>query len=158
LCECVPQKLASIHPQQRLEEVSGLLGKHVASNIKALSLLSFRLLPHNDEGEDIHENSSNLLEDMSMDIQHELSRSEQRVELSRDAELSESFENIPVTDRHTNEAIGIEDITVHATPELVDSELWAFLPAFDYLNKEQDKPRRRKIKRDDGVPLWRKDI
>jgi hypothetical protein len=144
LCECVPQKLAAVHPQQRLEEVSGLLGKHVASHIKALSLLSFRLLPHNDEGEDIHENSSNLLEDMSMDIQHELSESEQHVELSRDAELSESFEDIPVTDRHTNEAISIEDITVHATPELADSELWTFLPAFDYLNKEQDKPRQRK--------------
>jgi PHD-finger len=144
LCECVPQKLAAVHPQQRLEEVSGLLGKHVASHIKALSLLSFRLLPHNDEGEDIHENSSNLLEDMSMDIQHELSGSEQRVELSRDAELSESFEDIPVTDRHTNEAISIEDIIVHATPELADSELWTFLPAFDYLNKEQDKPRQRK--------------
>src|SRR5438045_8304854 len=45
------------------------------------------------------------------------------------AELSESFEDIPVTDRHTNEAISIEDITVHATPELADSELWTFLPA-----------------------------
>jgi hypothetical protein len=144
LCECVPQKLTAVYPQQRLQEVSGLLGKHVASHIKSLSLLSFRLLPHNDEGEDIHENSSNLLEDMSMDIQHELSGSEQRVELSRDAELSESFEGIPVTDRHTNEAISIEDITVHATPELADSELWTFLPAFDYLNKEQDKPRQRK--------------
>jgi len=144
LCECVPQKLCAVHPQQRLEEVSGLLGKHVAFHIKALSLLSFRLLPYNDEGEDIHENSSNLFEDMSMDIQHELSGSEQRMELSGDAELSESFEDIPVTDRHTNEAISIEDITVHTTPELADSELWTFLPAFDYLNKEQDQPRRRK--------------
>jgi len=134
LCECVPQKLAAVHPQQRLEEVSGLLGKHVAFHIKALSFLSFRLLPYNDEGEDIHENSSNLFEGMSMDIQHKLSGSEQRMELSRSAELSESFEDIPVTDRHANETMNIEDVIVHATPELADPELWAFLPAFDYLS------------------------
>jgi hypothetical protein len=134
LCECVPPKLAVIYPQQRLEEVSALLGKHVAFHIKALSLLCFRLLPYYGEGEDIHENSSNLLEDMSMDIQHELSGSEQRMELSSDVGLSESFEDIPVTDRYTNEAISIEDVIGHATPELADPERWTFLPAFDYLS------------------------
>jgi hypothetical protein len=67
---------------------------------------------YNDEGEDIHRNSSDLLEDTTMDIQHELSGSEQHVE------LSESFEGVPVTDQYTNEA---------AAPELADSELWTFL-------------------------------
>jgi hypothetical protein len=58
-----------------------------------------------------------------VDIQHELSGLEQRVELAKDVELLKPFKDIPVTDRYINKVISIKDIIIYATPELADSEL-----------------------------------
>jgi len=131
LCEYVPPKFSSLNKeQQQLEEISGLLGKHVAPHLKALSLLSFRVLPNEDEGNDSDETATNASMDSSRN-QNMTSDLEDRMELGSDIWFSEPFEDIPLAKRRYNPATSSDAMIDNVTPELTDAESWNFLPTFN---------------------------
>lgn len=129
ICESVPRKLAPLVPQQQQpEEISNLVGKHVAVHIKALSLLAFRLLPY-DENDDTGEYLSDSLDTASLNVRNKTSQSESRTELDSDARLLETSEDIPDTGSSKNET-EFDIIANDAPPELELAEAWDFIPIF----------------------------
>lgn len=64
LCEVMPENVKALSMHTRLEAAQNRLAKHVGSHIKALSLLSFRLVPLNGVGQNVDDFDT----DLSMDV------------------------------------------------------------------------------------------
>jgi len=123
LCDSIPNNLAPINAQrERPEAVSGLIGEHVARHIKALSLLSFRLLSCCEDGDGSQESFSSPLRSTSMHTRDEDSIVQQRMGVHSEDSLSR-FTNVSVTDRPVEEHFSGQEY----------SESWDFLPSFAYL-------------------------
>jgi hypothetical protein len=94
LCEEVPDKLQASNIQLPLEDARSVLARHVGSHIKALSLLSFRLVPSNGV-EQVTAVSLGLSNNLSMDLGQTLSGVDGSRRLSDiDSELAQSAEKL----------------------------------------------------------------
>jgi hypothetical protein len=111
LCETVPDKLQASNIQVPLEDARSVLAQHVGSHIKALSLLSFRLVPLNGV-EQATAVSLGLSNNLSMDPGQTLSGVDGSGRLSDiDSELDITGHTTVYADQHRVPHVNDMDVT-----------------------------------------------
>lgn len=134
LCECAPSKLSVISSQHHnSKEYRATLCKHIGFHLKALSLMSFRLVlseKNNDQMDNTvtEEPSTEMsIKRMVRSIQDESVDTEERLRWSRTSDSSLSENADAETSEHDLEVTNVNSGVVD----------WSQLPGFSHLSKSQ---------------------
>ncbi|KIX02126.1 uncharacterized protein Z518_08065 [Rhinocladiella mackenziei CBS 650.93] len=128
-CDAVPDKLQFIDAMKRADEALEVLAKHVAIHIKALSLLTFRLLPSSDDdvvGDNVESEVSHILQSISR---------EPSIPYQDNIEGSVDFGDDP-QDLHLANFQNNEMEVGSPPRDTPEPEYWTFLPSFEHLNRD----------------------
>jgi hypothetical protein len=136
LCDCIPPKLDLLrHQPQHTNKLGEILGKHIAHHIKALSLLSFRLIAHRDEDEADGNMAMNSSSSVSIAI------SENVCEIHQIDLPNKDYSDIE--DENLLEPSDVENSLIVNLPELEYYETWSFVRTHHSYGRpyEEDVPK-----------------
>jgi hypothetical protein len=139
LCESIPRRLLALNPHQRPDDVSTLIGRHVAFHIKALSLLAFRLLPAENKDESdrpsVSSGGGENFSDARPSSQTDGAETGGHQSSSTFTDIFIKADDSEWSETRTDEAISV--VGTDPIPESFDSETWDFVPGFAHLSSQQ---------------------
>lgn len=139
LCESISRKLSALSPHQQPDDVSKLIGRHVAFHIKALSLLVFRLLPVEIEAESdrisVSSGGGEIFSDARSGSQADGADTGYPESSSAHIDISVKTDDREWSETRTDEGISL--VGTDPIPVSFDPETWNFVPGFAHLSRQR---------------------